>query len=281
MNSSGFFSLFDRSAYVGRPFGIPIRLHITILFFLLPALRGGFGLGYELEFALGLVLSILLHELGHALTARRYGLTGLSITLHGFGGFAVSRGARTPRQSLVIALAGPAATFATGFVLIGLGRAGESLTAFGSAASIQSFLIEDLGRLNVLLGFLNLVPVLPWDGGQALQAIFAHRVSEIKAMRHAAHIGLLVALGLLVYGLLMGGPFFGLFAFVGLLTCYATLANSGGIRFDEAFKDRRSRKELEAVRRREEARTKAYLSEVGEREREREEKERLRKMFEG
>lgn len=278
----GIFSLFDKSTPVGRLFGIPIRLRFTILFFLIPlipALRGGFGIGYKLEFALGVVLSILIHELGHALMAKRFGMTGLSITLHGFGGFASSSGARTPRQSLLISLAGPGATFALGGILIALGRLGDRVAPFGSEASIQAFLVYDLGWVNITLGFLNLIPVLPWDGGQAMQAVFAHRMPEFKAMRLAAHIGLVLAPALLVYGLLAGGGFFGLFALVGLMTCYTTLVQSGGIDFREPFLDRRRRKEIEALKRREEARTQAYLGEVNAREQEREEKERLRKLL--
>lgn len=278
MNSFGRF--FNLSVRVGRLFGIPISLHITILFFLLPAFtRWKSGFGYAVEWALAVVLSILLHELGHALTAKRYGFGGLSIMLHGFGGFATSSGSRSPRQALVISLAGPAATFAWGGLCLVLGLWGME-QAGTDGVFAQASLLHGLGRLNVLLGFLNLIPVLPWDGGQALRAIFAHRTSERKATRGAAHIGLILAPILLLYGLFSDGGFFGLFAFVGLLTCYTTLVQSGGIRFGEAFADRRHRKEMEAVRQREAARQEAYLDDVKEREREREEKERLRRLFE-
>ncbi len=276
--SSPFFNL---SARVGRLFGIPIKLHITILFFLLPALtrlRTDFLWG--LEYAVGIVLSILIHELGHALTAKRYGMTGLSITLHGFGGFASSSGPRSPRQSLVISLAGPGATFALGLLLLGIGTLALKSPALGDTAFDQASLVYSLGRVNILLGFLNLIPVLPWDGGQALQALLAHRMPPFKATRAAAHIGLVIAVPLLVYGLFVGG-FFSLFAFVGLLTCYQTLATSGGIRFGEMLDDRKRRQEVEAVKRREQARQDAYLDEVKQREKERADKEKLRKLLEG
>src|SRR5688572_16307404 len=99
-------SILNWSVRVGRLFGIPISLHITLLFFLLPAISGRkLGVWYTLEWIVLVVLSILLHELGHALTAKRFRLTDLSIMLHGFGGFAVSSGNRTPTQSLLISLA--------------------------------------------------------------------------------------------------------------------------------------------------------------------------------
>ena len=110
MNLFGPRSFLNWSVGVGKLFGVPIRLHITILFFLLPAISSrGLGLGFALEYVAAMVLSILVHELGHALMAKRFGLSGLSIMLHGFGGFAVSSGYRSPRQALLISLAGPGA----------------------------------------------------------------------------------------------------------------------------------------------------------------------------
>lgn len=98
---------------IGSLFGIPISIHITILFYLIPALsRRGLGIAYGLEYSVLLVLCILLHELGHALSAKHFRMFGLSIMLHGFGGFATSSGYRTPKQALIIVLAGPAVTFA-------------------------------------------------------------------------------------------------------------------------------------------------------------------------
>ena len=281
MGSFRFTSLFDRSTRIGVLFGIPIRLHITILFFLWPALAGGrFGFWYAIEYAVGIVLSILIHELGHALTAKRYRLTGLSITLHGFGGFASSSGPRTPRQALRIVLAGPGATFVLGFLLLLLGYLGRRTSNADGELAHQFYLLFFLGELNVLMGFLNLVPILPWDGGQAFQAVLAHRMSEFKAMRAAAHVGLLACVLLLVVWLIWGLPLMSLFLLVGFMTCLSTLLNSGGIRFGEALVDRRHRKEMEKVRQREAARNEEYLGHVKDREREREERERLRKLFE-
>src|ERR1700733_6616137 len=115
MNFSKLNTILNWSVRVGKLFGIPIYLHITILFFLWPALaHTGLGLAYNVEYAIGVVLSILLHELGHGLTAKYYKQTGLTIMLHGLGGFATSQGYRSPKQELLIVLAGPAVTFALG-----------------------------------------------------------------------------------------------------------------------------------------------------------------------
>lgn len=282
MNLSRLPGFLNWSLRVGRLFGIPILLNVTILFFLWPAFadwRAGLGLALGLEWAAGIVLSILLHELGHALAAKRYGLSGLSITLHGFGGFAISSGPRTPRQALVISLAGPAVTFALGGLGLIVGLAG--LRGASSEAALDQFwLIHSLGALNILLGFLNLVPSLPWDGGNALRAALSHRMSEFKATRAVAHLGLLICPALFIYGLVAHLGYVGLFTIVGALTSFSILQGTGGVRLGEVFADRRHRQEMEAVKRREAVRAEAFREEVKDRQSEREERERLRRLFE-
>src|SRR4051812_20738705 len=113
MNFSRLNNLLNYSVGVGRLFGIPIRLHISLLFFLWPVLAGwSLGPWYTLEYVALIVLSILFHELGQGLMAKRFRQDGLSIMLHGFGGFAPSRGLQTPMMDLMTPLAGPAVTFA-------------------------------------------------------------------------------------------------------------------------------------------------------------------------
>jgi Zn-dependent protease len=274
-------SFLNWSVRVGRLFGIPISLHITLIFFLWPVLSGsGLGPWYSLEYAVLIVLSILAHELGHALTARRFRLTGLSIMLHGFGGFAVSSGYRTPAQQLIISLAGPAVTFILGGIAWGLGSMGLSTASFGTALFFQLYILKYVGIVNLMLGVLNLLPSLPFDGGHALQAILARKQSDFKAMRTVAHIGLVITPILLIYCFLTDRRLALIFALIGLLTSLGTLLQTGGIRFGEMFADRRERKDREAAKKRERAKTEAYLSDVASRQRQREERERLRKLLE-
>lgn len=273
-------SILNWNVRVGRLFGIPIHLHITLLFFILPAFsRRTMSLGHALEWALLIVLSILLHELGHALTAKRYGLRDLQIMLHGFGGFAASSGARTPGQDLRIILMGPAVTLALGVICWGLGRWAVDATEYGTEVGTQAWLLYSLGLVNLQLAVLNMLPCLPWDGGQALRAVLAHRIPEIKATRHVAHLGLILTFFIGIYSLFWGGGYLGLFAIVGFITSLGTLLQTGGIRFQEVFEDRKHRKDLEAVKKREKDRQEAYLDEVAARERERKEQERLRKLL--
>lgn len=261
-------------------FGIPIHLHITLLFFILPAFSGRqISFWHAVEWAFLIVLSILLHELGHALTAKHYRMTGLSIMIHGFGGFAASSGTRSPQQALRIVLAGPAVTLVLGVLCWGLGRWALDATDYGTEVGQQAWMLYALGLMNLQLAVLNMLPCLPWDGGQALQAVLAHRISDFKATRHVAHIGLVVAFFVGGYGLITKTGYLGLFGLVGFVTSLGTLLQTGGIRFQEAFEDRKHRKEVEAVKQREKDRQGAYLDEVAARERERKEQERLRKLL--
>ncbi len=265
----------------GILFGIPVYLHITILFFLFPALvGGGFGLTLSIEYAVLIVLSILLHELGHALTAKVFGFRGISITIHGFGGFALSSGDRRPKQDLIITLAGPAVTFLLSGICIAGGRYGLLRTTPGETSFLQFALITSLGYVNLVMGFLNLLPMFPFDGGNALKALLNFRMPEFKAMRAVAHLGIVIGPIMLIFGFLTKRDYYVLFGLMGTLTCYSTLLGSGGIRFGEFAADRRLRRqEAEFLRRRQE-KNEDFVSDVNARLREREEKERLRKLFE-
>lgn len=274
-------SILNWSVRVGSLFGIPISLHITVIFFLFPAFSGrSLGVWYSLEWGALIILSILLHELGHALTAKRYKLTDLSIMLHGFGGFAVSSGSRTPHQSLMITLAGPAVTFAIGFICLGISYLAKDAN-LGTDATLQLYIVESMGKLNILLGVLNMIPSLPFDGGNALSAILSRKLSEFKANRVVGHIGLFFTPVLALYGLLTSNSFVTIFGIMGFVTSLGTLLQTGGVKPREALDDRRDRKELEVVKQRQQARTQAYLGDVRDRERERQEQERLRRILEG
>jgi Zn-dependent protease len=280
---SSFANFGNWSVRIGRIAGFPIYLHFTLLFFLLPifmARANGIAFVYDLEIALGVVLSILLHELGHAFAARRFRMSGISITLHGFGGFASSSGMRTPVQALIISLAGPAVTFALGLLCFGLGKLGLSSTEFGTAANLQFQIVAILGSLNILLGFLNLVPSLPFDGGNALVALLSRKRTEYSAMRTVGHIGLVLMPLFVLYGWFTNAGYFALFGLMGFITSLMTLQNSGGIRFGEGAAQRKERQEEMKTAKATERRETAYYDDVKRREKEREERERLRKLFE-
>lgn len=200
---------------VGRIAGIRITLDWT--WFIIAALfffnftgwfaEAGVGtalaLGGGLGCALGFFGSILAHELGHALTARRFGIHTESIALHVFGGVARLLGEpRTPRQEFLVAAAGPA-------VSLGLaGLFGLLATALPDS-SPHGLLVMDaifgyLALANLVLGVFNLLPGFPLDGGRVLRAIMWARHGSWRSGTHiAARVGEGLGAGLMGLALLL------------------------------------------------------------------------------
>ncbi|WP_038047578.1 CBS domain-containing protein [Thermus caliditerrae] len=170
-----------------------------------PGLLGGpwpFLLG--LLAAFGLFLSVLLHELGHALAAGRLGIGTRRITLWLLGGVAqMERIPREPLKELWIALAGPAVSF-TLALLFRLVR---------TEAGALGFLTHYLALINLMLGLFNLLPALPLDGGRVYRALLALRKPYLRATRQAVALSQGVALALGLFGLLVFNPFVVLIAF--------------------------------------------------------------------
>jgi Zn-dependent protease len=184
-----------RSWKLGSAFGIGIYLHWTFLillaFVFLGDLRSGQVASAVFEAALvGAIFgSVVLHELGHALMARRYGIATRDITLYPIGGVArLERLSERPIEEFWIALAGPAVNVGIALVLAGLlGVGGLNLAALPSwneANFLWALLVSNL----VLVAF-NLLPAFPSDGGRVLRALLAIRLGRLRATRMAAAVG--------------------------------------------------------------------------------------------
>ena len=185
------------SLKLGRILGIDVYVHFTFLLLL-----GFVGLahwlpGRSLEAALtgmlffaGLFVCVLLHEYGHALAARKYGIATRDITLLPIGGLArLERMPDKPSQELVVALAGPlvnvviAVGLFVGLMLTGNWQPLSSLT------TTSGNLVERLLVVNVFLVLFNLLPAFPMDGGRVLRSLLAMRMEYARATRIAARIG--------------------------------------------------------------------------------------------
>jgi Zn-dependent protease len=162
---------------VGRVLGIPVFLNASMLLlaFLVTLVYGNY-VGEQLDlpgpvsylvgfgFVLCLLASVLLHELGHALTARHYGIQVRGITLELLGGWTeMDRDAPSPRVDALVSLAGPAVSL----VLGGLGTAATLALGDRTAAGQVAF---QLAASNVIVAVFNVLPGLPLDGGRALRA---------------------------------------------------------------------------------------------------------------
>ena len=192
---------------IGRLAGINVNVHATFpLLFLWLALaqlgeesRAG-ALAGNFALLVGAFGIVVLHELGHALMARRFGIRTLDITLLPIGGVArLERMPREPRQELLIALAGPAVNLmlaAPLYLLLRLAGGGELLPALAAlnGAPPMVWFLTQLLVLDLWLAVFNLIPAFPLDGGRVLRALLAMRGGYTQATVRAAQIGRLFAL---------------------------------------------------------------------------------------
>lgn len=197
-----------RSFQIGKLCGIPLYVHTT--FFLLPAwllfAHHGDGPINALFLLIGLsaVFScVVLHELGHALMARFFGIGTENITLFPIGGVArLQRMSDKPFEEICIALAGPAVNVILAVVLAPLAflhfRLG--VTVGNALYNPELGLGVALGRVvvwlwcaNVMLVLFNLIPCFPMDGGRVLRALLALWKGQLRATEIAVRVGLVMA----------------------------------------------------------------------------------------
>ncbi len=159
--------------------------------------------------AAGFFTSILLHELGHAVVARNYGIPVHGITLLMYGGVAeLGHNPKTAKQDFMVAAAGPLVNFLLGFLFIGISGLAAS---FGLGTPILAVL-KYLVFINFALAIFNLIPAFPLDGGRILRAALWQGTKNYgKATRWSAKVGMFFSLLLMAYGawLLLQGRYIG------------------------------------------------------------------------
>jgi len=212
------------SIRLGTIAGIRIEVHVTFLLLLAGvSLLGAAGPGEALHTALNLLLlfvCVVLHELGHALAARRFGIRTREIVLLPIGGVArLERMPEKPAHEMVVALAGPAVNLVLltliGGVLFGLGAHPVTVLARAQADSTPEFLLF----ANFAMIAFNLIPAFPMDGGRVLRALLAMFMPFVRATRIASLVGqgfalLFAAVGVLWFRTNPALVFIALFVFV-------------------------------------------------------------------
>ena len=200
-----------RTRSLGKIFGVEVKMHGTFLLLLAfvaisGLLKGGLFQGL-LSVALSIIIFgvVVLHEFGHILAARKYGVNTKDVILSPLGGVARLMGMpKNPNAEMVIAAAGPAVNL----VLAGAGSLLLQLSVMSNPASFGMAFFSALTgwfvTINlVLLGF-NLIPAIPMDGGRILRAFLSKKQGHLKATQTAAKVARWSALGMALYGIYSG-----------------------------------------------------------------------------
>src|SRR5271165_3910516 len=213
------------SLRLGKLFGIDVRVHATFLFllawialaYLMPGRGAWVALG-GVEFLLALFAIVVLHELAHALTARRFGIATREILLLPIGGVSrMDRMPSKPSQELLVSVAGPAMNLAlAGVLLAALLATGQARAALHVSVA-EGPLLAKLMWANVALAGFNLLPAFPMDGGRVLRSLLTLRMDRVKATDAAAGVGQAAALLFGLVGLFFNPllVFIALFVWVG------------------------------------------------------------------
>jgi Zn-dependent protease/CBS domain-containing protein len=220
--------------------GTAVRIHPT--FFLLLAwvaaiywLQGGAEAAFEgILYITTLFACVVLHEFGHILAARRYGIRTPYVTLLPIGGVAsMERMPETPSQEIVVALAGPVVNLAIAIMLFLVLGARFDLSQLVQLEQAQSTLLGRVAAANVALFVFNLIPAFPMDGGRVLRALLATALGYTTATRVAAWIGQGLAAVFAFLGLL-GNP---LLILIALFIFFAASAEAGHAQAREFARD--------------------------------------------
>ncbi len=192
-----------------QAFGVPVRLHITFLILASIVLISGLGesrssIVYVL-FVAGLFLSLLLHEFGHALMTRSFGVRTIEIVMFPIGGIARLDRRLQPVEEFAVAVAGPLVNLFLAGAFWVLATMNDHIV---SLAGISNSTDDNLGAQlffgNLLLAAFNLVPAFPMDGGRIFRALLSRFRTEEEATRLATWVGRMIAISLALYALFSG-----------------------------------------------------------------------------
>jgi len=204
-------------------FGVPVRFHFTFVLLLIFLLFIGIGdrqSGASTAiYIAALFASVLLHELGHTLVAKRYGIRTIEIVMYPIGGISRPERAPKPREELWVALAGPTVNIAIAAALLAWVSLHTGILIIDELRRpSDANLLQRIAYGNLLLGLFNLLPAYPMDGGRVLRAFLALRRPEEVATGIASGAGQFLAFVMGLAGLLGGNfilMFVALFVYLG------------------------------------------------------------------
>lgn len=214
------------SLRIARITGIDVYLHWTFIILLgwiglstlatARAQEGGAAMFWSFMM---LFIFVLIHEFGHALMGRRFGVRTSSITLLPIGGVAaMERMPEKPREEFLVAAAGPAVNFVLAIIIASiLFFTGKLQLAPKHLFELGPGFLQNLLAINLVLFAFNLVPAFPMDGGRMLRALLSLKYDRAKATAIAARIGQFLAIGFVFLGLYFNIwlMFIGIFIYLG------------------------------------------------------------------
>jgi Zn-dependent protease/CBS domain-containing protein len=181
---------------IGTFGGTEVRVHVTFALLLIwiwfaHYQEGGTAAAWEgVLYILAVFACVVLHEFGHVLAARRYGIRTPDITLLPIGGLArLERMPDDPRQELVIAIAGPLVNVAIAAIIFAALGFSVGIEQMAEIENPQVDFFARLAGVNVFLVLFNLIPAFPMDGGRVLRAVLAIWLPWSRATQIAANIG--------------------------------------------------------------------------------------------
>lgn len=211
------------SLYLGRIAGIKILVHwtflILIFWIVIANMRSGLTTNeiiWSVAFILAIFGCVILHELGHALAAKRFNIKTRRISILPIGGVAQLESIpEKPKEELIVALAGPAVNFVIVAVLYPFAKIDVEMESLGRIGP-GNFLTA-LMSVNVWLALFNLIPAFPMDGGRVLRALLGFRMPHVRATAIAASVGQFLAIVFVFFGFFYNPflIFIGLFIFLG------------------------------------------------------------------
>jgi Zn-dependent protease/CBS domain-containing protein len=219
----------ERRLKLGTFLGIGLYVHWTFALMIvyvgyMARSEGWFGVGYGVAQLLGVFLCVTLHEYGHAMAARWFGVPTLDITLLPIGGVArLQRMPRIPIQEFIVAVAGPAVNVVIVIVLATLFLAVHGIELFEAVASPydeqSTATLETMLTLptptgfafsmlviNLMLVIFNMIPAFPMDGGRVLRSLLAMFLPYRRATYVASRVGLVCAAGMAIIAWYLDQP---------------------------------------------------------------------------
>ena len=216
------------SLKLGKIAGIGLFVHWTFYLLILFIVYTNYKAGqnsvqilWSVLFILCIFLTVFMHELGHALTAKKFGIKTKDITLLPIGGVAqLERLPEKPSEELMVAFAGPMVNIVLALItslFISLPNTSEEMIAqLDNGVNSGNFFLN-FYLVNIILAFFNLIPAFPMDGGRVLRALLSYKLERHQATKIAARIGQALAIGFVLLGF-YSNPFLifiGIFVFMG------------------------------------------------------------------